>query len=117
MLCSKGYVAKYREHNTSTYLVLLYTTFVPDVDIVVCSTVMGNKVYNRNVLFFFCSMTLCKRLTLYKATREYDVNYKYGRHREWGGEDIAMYVISQNFDGGNDDSMQNLSHFKYRKLD
>jgi len=79
MLYGKGYVTKYREHNTSTYLVLLCTTFVPDADIVVYSTTMGNKVYSR---IFFCSVALCKRLTLYNDTREYDVNDKYGRHRE-----------------------------------
>jgi hypothetical protein len=51
MLYGKGYVAKYGEHNTTTYLVLLYTTFVPEVDIVVYSTLMGNKVCSINVFF------------------------------------------------------------------
>ena len=64
MLYGKGYVAKYREHNTSTYLVLLCTTFVPDADIVVYSTTMGNKVYSRNVGFFFfvqwCSVNVSR---------------------------------------------------------
>ena len=80
MLYGKGYVAKYREHSTTTYLVLLCTTFVPDADIVVYSTTMGNKVYRR--IFFVRSMALGKRLTLYNATREYDANDKYGRHIE-----------------------------------
>jgi len=68
MLYGKAYVAKYREHNTSTYRVLLCTTFIPDADIVVYSTRMEDKVYSRNV-FFFCSMALCKRLTLYIMPR------------------------------------------------
>jgi hypothetical protein len=79
-----------------------------------CSTEMGTKC-TTEMYFYFCSTVFCKCLTLYNAAREYDANDKYGRHREQG--DIAMCVISQNFDGGNDDSMQNLSYFKYRKLD
>jgi hypothetical protein len=81
MLYGEGYVAEYGEHNTTTYLVLLYTTFVPETDIVVYSTLMGEQNVEHKRIFF-CSMALCKRLTLYNATREYDANDKYGRHRE-----------------------------------